>query len=46
MMSFGYNSACHDIGEDSTAAEQTQVTLKGGMVPILGSLPDNLLHQV
>jgi len=45
MVSFGYNSACHDIGEDSTAAEQLQVTLKGCMVPLLGSLKTNLLRQ-
>ncbi|CAM4611093.1 unnamed protein product [Leuciscus chuanchicus] len=30
---------------DSTAEEQSQVTLKGGMVPILGSLPADLLCQ-
>lgn len=45
MVSFGYNSACDDTGEDRTAAEQLQVTLKGGMVPLLGSLKANLLRQ-
>ncbi|CAM4735118.1 unnamed protein product [Leuciscus chuanchicus] len=45
MVSSCYNSARHDIGEDSIAVEQAQATLEGGRVRILGSLPASLLHQ-
>lgn len=40
MVFLGYNSACHDIGEDSIAAEQSQVTHKGVMFLITGPFPE------